>query len=175
MNIETVKKIDEGFQTAFDGIVLEANAMKNVFWSHRNNMLEKHVDSLTPTLGCRVSVVDGAVRMNWFYWRFYKTGGKTRRTNVHISKNKRTNSFSLKKLQKHALPNEYGVIEMVEGKFTELRVRAEALRKCKQSFYYLKKATLGDRFEEYEIARKANIEIDNVKPLEELGEYGESN
>ena len=154
MYSENVVIIERLFKKEQEELVNTAKEISDMFWKHRENMLEVRSGGATPILGCRVADKDGSLRITWFYWSFYHRNGVNKRTNVHITKSKGKYQYSMTKLFKKALPNEIEAIEFCEQRFAQLRQQSDALRKMKHSFHYYKKAKFGDAFDEIEEMNK---------------------
>lgn len=175
MDIQNLENLDMAIEKEFEDIVQTARAVNDIFWDNRNTMLEVRSKGVTPLLGCRVDVRDAAIRISWFYWSFFKVRGQTRRTNVHISKSKKSNSYSMSKLYAKALPNEVEMVDYCEQQFSKLRARSDSLRKLKQSYFYYKKSTLGDDLVRYEKLRKASSDLQSHEEEKGSGGFGENN
>ncbi|GAB6071519.1 hypothetical protein JCM30760_26170 [Thiomicrorhabdus hydrogeniphila] len=173
MDIQNLEDIDMAIQKEYEDIVQTARIVNDLFWNHRKEMLEVRTKGVTPLLGCRVDVRDASIRITWFYWSFFNSGGKVKRTNVHISKGKKSNSYSMSKLYAKALPNEIDMVNYCEQEFSKLRARSESLRKLKQIYFYYKKSTLGDDVEHYEEALKSKLDLQSSEEEKESGGFGE--
>ncbi len=138
MNTENMEAIEQALQRELLELTRRAEDTKQVFWEHRDGLLEVRSKGAIPILGCKVLATDTTLRMTWFFWSFYKTKTQTKRTSVHISKPKASFQYNLKKLYAKALPNQYDAIEHCEKRFADIRKESEALRKVRQSFYYYK-------------------------------------
>ncbi|KDN94712.1 conjugative transfer protein MobI(A/C) [Hydrogenovibrio marinus] len=129
-NIEILEKWIEEEQRI---ILKKAQMVNDVFWKHRDQLIENSFEGAEPLLGCRVQVKDG-ISISWFVWKFYKPRalkGKSRRYNEHIKKPKGEFKYSLSKLYKHANEKQHDTIRYCEDNFAELRDKLERLRKLK--------------------------------------------
>jgi hypothetical protein len=122
-----------------------ANMLSELFWEHRNDMIENKVNEQIPLLGCRVHKSNGALRISWFYYQFYKDRSKkTRRTNVHISKSRKNSMYSLKKLYEKCLPNEQEIVTHVEQEFAKLRERLNIIQHLRRNLTSYQKVIEGE-------------------------------
>ncbi|WP_127472003.1 conjugative transfer protein MobI(A/C) [Thiomicrorhabdus aquaedulcis] len=137
---KTVIQLEQTIEQASLDLLARAKIISDAFWQNREEMLEVRAGGAKPILGCRVSSADDSLRIVWFYYSFYKRNGVVKRTNVHITKSKKNNQYSLTKLYARALPSEMDAVKHCETAFGKLRGEAEALRKIKQNLYYYKKA-----------------------------------
>ncbi len=177
MNTEHIKAIEQALQREFLELVRRAEDTSQVFWEHRDELLEVRTKGALPLLGCKVLATDTTLRMTWFYWSFYKMNNQTKRSNIHISKPKTSFQYNLKKLYAKALPNQYDAIEHCEKRFADIRKESEALRKVRQSFYYYKKCWSSGYFEKAE-STPSNLEMDSGSTIVEVQdtqkEFGEN-
>lgn len=120
-------------------LAAEAEQVASMFWDHRDGMLEVKANGVTPILGCRVVSKENSLRIQWWYWKFYKRNGQTKRTNVYIKKPATQYSYSLTKLFNYALPGEYEAVKYCEREFAKIRRRSEALKKIAIQVHTLQK------------------------------------
>lgn len=177
MNAQHLDSIEKALHQEYLSLVHRAEVTAQIFWEHREGMLEVRSKGAFPILGCRVIAKDNSLRINWFYWTFYKVGGSTKRSNNHIPRGKSNFQYSLKKLYAKALPNEYDAVEHCEKRFADIRKESEALRKVRQAFYYYKQCWYSGYFKEKESIVPA-LEMDSgstiMEVLEPQSGFGES-
>ncbi|MBD3821635.1 MAG: hypothetical protein IE914_05190 [Thiotrichales bacterium] len=141
--VERLSLMEQLLVAEIEGIAEEAQGMSDVFWAHREGLVEiKTGEGMYPVLGCRVQRKENSVSMSWFYYRFFKPKGSSnaRRVNIHIRKPKKGNGYSISTLLKYATPEQEGMVRAVEGAFEGLRYRMEVIRKLKHNLHYYKKA-----------------------------------
>lgn len=79
-NIEKIDHLLEWIAKSRRTLINEAEYVANTFWNHRDELLEEENSCGSPVLGCRVIDKNKSLRIQWFYWKFYKRYGKTMRT-----------------------------------------------------------------------------------------------
>ncbi|AZR82806.1 conjugative transfer protein MobI(A/C) [Thiomicrospira sp. S5] len=141
MHLKNIELMREALKSEYGDIETRANMLSELFWEHRSDMVENKVSEQLPLLGCRVHKSNGALRMNWFYYRFYKDSSqKTRRTNIHIKKGQKSNMYSLDKLFAKCLSNEKDLVKHVETEFAKLRERLKVIQNIKRNLTLYEKA-----------------------------------
>ena len=149
----------------------KAKKIVQSFWENRESMLSEKITKNSQSynnkskMGCAVNLSkDGSVRIYWFMFEYYTYAGIkdgvrkmiTRRKNKYITRPKKGFRYNVEKLKKYTVPEEYSVIEIVEGQFELLRYELSLLSRMSMN---LKKLNNSEDI----INRKLNIESDPNK------------